>query len=88
MANRPMPTNSWPNSAGAFLIIPPARADMNSDTPSGALPDSKPVPPNPDDYGGCCDSGCTPCVYDLYWEAHARYQIALAEWQASQQKYI
>ena len=44
--------------------------------------DPKPVPPNADDYGGCCDSGCTPCVYDYYWEAMARYEKALAEWEA------
>ena len=42
----------------------------------------KPEPPNPDDYSGCCDSGCSPCVYDLYWDAQAHYEVALAEWQA------
>lgn len=48
--------------------------------------DTKPEPPNADDYSGCCDSGCSPCVYDLYWEAQSRYEIALAEWQARQQQ--
>lgn len=46
------------------------------------LSDPKPVPPDEGDYSGCCDSGCTPCVYDLYWEALARYEKALAEWEA------
>ncbi len=53
-----------------------------NDKPSSVSSDAKPEPPNPDDYSGCCDSGCSPCVYDLYWEAQARYEIALAEWQA------
>ncbi len=43
--------------------------------------DAKPVPPNPDDYSGCCGGGCNPCVFDLYWDAQARYEIALAAWQ-------
>ena len=44
----------------------------------GAPPDdTKPVPPDADNYTGCCDSGCTPCIYDLYWEAMARYEQAL-----------
>ncbi len=47
----------------------------------GAPPDdTKPVPPDADNYTGCCDSGCTPCIYDLYWEAMARYEQALAAW--------
>ncbi len=45
-------------------------------------PDPKPVPPSADDYGGCCDSGCTPCVYDLYWDALARYEAALVAWES------
>jgi hypothetical protein len=62
---------------------------MDSDSSSTQAPaplDTKPEPPNPDDYSGCCDSGCSPCVYDLYWEAQARYEIALAEWQNEWQK--
>ncbi len=56
---------------------------MDSDpgnTPTDAMLDAKPEPPNPDDYSGCCGGGCLPCVYDLYWEAQARYEIALAAW--------
>ena len=57
---------------------------MSDDIPNSATPDApdaKPVPPNPEDYAGCCDSGCSPCVYDLYWEAQDKYEAALAEWQ-------
>ncbi len=57
---------------------PPVAAE--SDAPA----DTKPVAPNPEDYAGCCDSGCSPCVYDLYWEAQSRYEAALAEWQGRQ----
>lgn len=30
----------------------------------------------------CCDSGCDPCINDLYSDALARYRKALAEWRA------
>nr|WP_217444412.1 oxidoreductase-like domain-containing protein [Burkholderia metallica] len=32
----------------------------------------------------CCNSGCSPCVFDLYDEALARYRVELAEWEARQ----
>jgi hypothetical protein len=54
---------------------------MSDNAASGARPGVKPVPPNPEDYSGCCDGGCNPCVFDLYWEAQAQYEAALAEWQ-------
>jgi len=57
---------------------------MTAEPAVGAPDDPQPVPPNPDDYTGCCDSGCTPCVFDLYWEAVARYEQALAAWEARQ----
>lgn len=31
----------------------------------------------------CCRSGCSPCVFDLYEDALARYQAALAAWEAA-----
>jgi len=59
-------------------------ADLDSDKQADASPDLRPVPPNAEDYSGCCDSGCTPCVYDLYWDAMARYEQALAAWEQRQ----
>jgi hypothetical protein len=47
-------------------------------------PDAAPVPPPEPEAGACCQSGCEPCVYDLYWEAVDRYERALAEWEKSQ----
>jgi hypothetical protein len=38
-----------------------------------------PVRPLPED---CCQSGCNPCVFDLYDEARERYEAALRAWQA------
>ncbi|MEO7729141.1 MAG: oxidoreductase-like domain-containing protein [Burkholderiales bacterium] len=32
--------------------------------------------------GACCNSGCDPCVFDLYWEAVDRYEQTLAQWKA------
>ena len=34
--------------------------------------------------GACCQSGCDPCVYDLYWAAVDRYEQALADWKGRQ----
>lgn len=35
-------------------------------------------PPREPALDACCGSGCTPCVFDLYEEAKARYEAALA----------
>ena len=34
----------------------------------------------------CCQSGCDPCVYDHYWEAYAKYEQALADWELRQRE--
>ena len=57
---------------------------MASDSTSAHSDDPQPQPPNAEDYSGCCDSGCSPCVYDLYWDAMARYEIQLAAWRERQ----
>lgn len=45
---------------------------------------SKPVrPPEPEPWE-CCQSGCTPCIYDRYWEALTDYEAALRDWELRQ----
>jgi hypothetical protein len=44
-------------------------------------PPQPPVAPEPDE---CCNSGCVPCIYDLYDEALAQYRLELAAWQVRQ----
>ncbi|AWV02043.1 oxidoreductase [Burkholderia sp. JP2-270] len=46
--------------------------------------DPRPIPPEQPELEDCCNSGCSPCVFDLYDEALARYRIELAEWEARQ----
>lgn len=58
--------------------------DRAGDLQSGALPDAKPVPPREPEAYECCQSACTPCVYDLYGDAYSRYESVLAEWRARQ----
>jgi len=56
-----------------------------ADTPDD---DPRPTPPEQPELEDCCNSGCSPCVFDLYDEALARYRVELAEWEArhAQQK--
>ena len=49
-------------------------------------PDPRPTPPRAPDAGECCQSGCEPCVYDIYWEALERYEKALGDWEARHAK--
>ncbi|MDH0685187.1 oxidoreductase-like domain-containing protein [Achromobacter animicus] len=44
--------------------------------------DPPPVPPERPAPDECCNSGCIPCVYDLYDEAMDRYREALKAWSA------
>jgi hypothetical protein len=50
---------------------------------AAGLPDAdpRPEPPAAPDPLECCNSGCQPCVYDVYWEAVDRYEEALREWE-------
>ncbi len=29
----------------------------------------------------CCNSGCTPCIFDIYEDALERYRTELREWE-------
>ncbi|QTD94362.1 oxidoreductase-like domain-containing protein [Burkholderia anthina] len=44
--------------------------------------DPRPAPPVQPELEDCCNSGCSPCVFDLYDEALARYRVELAGWEA------
>ncbi|HEX6005206.1 MAG TPA: oxidoreductase-like domain-containing protein [Burkholderiales bacterium] len=46
--------------------------------------DPQPEPPREPQPDECCQSGCDPCVYDLYWEALDRYERALDAWKRRQ----
>jgi len=38
-----------------------------------------PPPPNkPEDYE-CCNRGCSPCIFDYYWDALARWENTVRE---------
>ncbi|MGZ2747027.1 oxidoreductase-like domain-containing protein [Burkholderia stagnalis] len=52
--------------------------------PDPSLDDPRPTPPQQPELEDCCNSGCSPCVFDLYDEALARYREALAAWEARQ----
>lgn len=45
------------------------------------LPPPPPQPPEPPLPEECCNSGCDPCIMDLYTAELAQYRTRLAEWQ-------
>lgn len=55
---------------------------MSDEVTSNAALDPEPVAPREPEAIECCGSGCAPCVYDVYWEAVARYETELEQWQA------
>lgn len=50
------------------------------------LDDPQPVPPIRPDNDACCNSGCSPCVFDLYEDELERYRAALHTWELRQKK--
>ncbi|MFL9878586.1 oxidoreductase-like domain-containing protein [Herbaspirillum rhizosphaerae] len=44
--------------------------------------DPPPTPPIEPQLEDCCQSGCDPCIFDIYQDALERYRLALQEWQA------
>lgn len=47
--------------------------------------DPKPVPPERPHDSECCQSGCSPCVFDFYYEQMDDYRAALRAWEARRQ---
>lgn len=43
--------------------------------------DPRPTPPEKPLACDCCDSGCDPCVYDVYADELDAYEKALAAWR-------
>ncbi len=44
--------------------------------------DPRPIPPERPQDDMCCGRGCTPCIFDYYETAVARYEEALEQWLA------
>jgi hypothetical protein len=50
--------------------------------PDARDPDFRPMPPERPAPDECCQSGCDPCVFDLYEDALDHYETALTAWEA------
>lgn len=48
-------------------------------TASDATGPALPPPPNKPEPYECCDRGCSPCIFDYYWDAIARWEAAVRE---------
>ncbi|KVT85991.1 oxidoreductase [Burkholderia ubonensis] len=55
-------------------------------SPDSFADDPRPTPPQQPELEDCCNSGCSPCIFDLYEDAMERYRVELAEWEARQAK--
>lgn len=38
-----------------------------------------PAPPNKPEPFECCERGCSPCIFDYYWDALARWEASVRE---------
>ncbi|SAK91924.1 hypothetical protein AWB82_06541 [Caballeronia glebae] len=52
--------------------------------PSRSIDDPRPTPPERPLPEECCQSGCNPCIFDLYRQALERYEDELNAWEARQ----
>ena len=73
-----------PGSPYTGLSALPDHAVPNQASGDPSIDDPRPIPPIQPELEDCCNSGCSPCVFDLYDEALARYRVELAEWEARQ----
>lgn len=62
------------------------RAVPKPASPDSSADDPRPTPPQQPELEDCCNSGCSPCIFDLYQDAMERYRVELAEWEARQAK--
>ncbi len=49
--------------------------------PSSPEDDPRPQPPERPDDNACCQSGCDPCIFDLYNDEVTRWRAELAAWE-------
>ena len=54
--------------------------EQSPDAKAALAADPRPTPPEEPGPGECCESGCDPCVHDLYAEELAEYRRQLAGW--------
>jgi hypothetical protein len=40
---------------------------------------SFPPPPDKPEDNSCCQRGCSPCIFDYYWDALSRWEQAVRE---------
>ncbi|MFX1674305.1 oxidoreductase-like domain-containing protein [Paraburkholderia sp. A2WS-5] len=50
--------------------------------PSHSEDDPRPSPPERPNDEDCCQSGCSPCIFDLYYEEMDRWRAAMKAWEA------
>ena len=53
-------------------------------TDDARIDDPRPLAPERPGDNACCDSGCDPCVYDLYARELEEYRAALRAWEERQ----
>jgi Oxidoreductase-like protein, N-terminal len=46
--------------------------------------DPRPVPPVRPDREDCCNSSCSPCIFDVYDDAVDRYRSDVLAWEERQ----
>ncbi len=52
-------------------------------TPLPSKTFATPPPERPDD-NACCQSGCDPCIFDLYYEELEAWRVEKRAWEAQQ----
>jgi hypothetical protein len=69
---------------GFIIGLPLPFSFIPSAMPTSRTADPQPTPPTEPALEDCCQSGCDPCIFDIYQDALERYRVALQEWQARQ----